>query len=184
LFSLCPVDPLRGASAFAGPILSGARSVTTLEGIGQGIQQAYEHLKQPCHVETRTVSAILDALTQIQNSVNTLEAKYHDIETTIANTLKTYADIIKKSTPPKDTKIEQRTQKRKQREALREERAKYGVTLSTKDTSSSVLQQSIKSMSAKAIAERCQQAINPVYVNNADRSRIIGVSKLARSTHL
>jgi hypothetical protein len=157
---------------------------TAFEAIDNRIQQAYEQVKQPCHVETRTSSdAILDTLTRIHDSVTNLETKYHDIiETKIADTPKTYAEIIKSSTS-KDSKIEQRTQKRKQRETLREEHAKYGVTLSTKDTSTSI-QQSIVEMPAKTIAERCQQAINRIYVNNADSPRIIGVSKLAKSIRL
>lgn len=46
------------------------------------------------------------------------------------------------------------------------------------------VQQSITDMSAKDIAERCQQAINRVYFNNADSPRIIEVSRLANSFRL
>src|SRR5436190_24125369 len=45
-------------------------------------------------------------------------------------------------------------------------------------------QQSITAMSGKAIAERCQQAINHVYFNNTDSPHIIGVSKLAHNIRL
>jgi len=61
----------------------------TFEEIGNRIQQAYEHLKQPCGppLNSKTVSItekmILDALTQIQNSVPSLETKYKDIEAKI-----------------------------------------------------------------------------------------------------
>jgi len=43
---------------------------------------------------------------------------------------------------------------------------------------------SILAMPAKDIAERCQQAINRLYVNSSDSPRIIGVSKLAKSFRL
>ena len=39
-------------------------------------------------------------------------------------------------------------------------------------------------MSAKEIAERCQQAINRLHVNIIDSPRIIGVSKLVKSFRL
>jgi len=155
----------------------------TFEEIGNGIQQAYEHLKQPCaanRTPSTTENTILDTLTQIQNSVANLETKYNDIEAKIDNTPKTYAEIIK-STSLKESKIEQRTQRRKQQEALRQERQKYGVTLSLKDTEKP---DSILAMPAKDIAERCQQAINRLHVNSSDSPHIIGVSKLAKSFRL
>jgi len=102
----------------------------TFEEIGNGIQQAYEHLRQPCGLahDIKTTSTmektILDALTQIQNSVASLETKYkdieakietkhNDIEAKIDETPKKYAEIIK-STSLKESKIEQQIHKRKQ----------------------------------------------------------------------
>ena len=111
---------------------------TTFEAIGNGIKQAYEHLKQPC---TSTIdktkpssieNTILNTLAQIQGSITTLETKYSDIETKITDVPKTYAEIIK-ITSSKESKIEQQTQRRKQRQILYKEREKYGVTLSLKD---------------------------------------------------
>lgn len=155
------------------------------ESIGNGLQQAYEHLKQPCACgmgnasPSKVENTILDTLTQIQGSIATLETKYNDIESKITNAPKTYADIIK-SASSKASKIEQRTERRKRREEIRKEREKYGVTLSLKDMTMNK-QQSILAMSAKAIAEHCQSAIDRLYVNSSDAPRIIGVSKLAKS---
>ena len=157
----------------------------TFESIANGIHQAYEHLKQPCRnnkTSSTTENTILNALAQIQNSVANLETKYKDIETKIADTPKTYAEIIKTAFS-KDPKIEQQTERRKQREILRQERAKYGVTLTSK-TMSLNKQQSLITASAKFIAEKCQQAMNRAYINNDDAPRIIGVSKLRKNIQL
>ena len=154
---------------------------STFEAIGNGIQQAYEHLKQPCRDNKpvfTTENTILNVLAQIQNSVANLEIKYKDIEIKIADTPKTYAEIIK-TVSSKDLKIEQQTERRKQREILRQERAKYDVTLISKIMSSNK-QQSLITASAKFIAEKCQQAMNRVYINNDNAPRIVGVSKLGR----
>ena len=158
---------------------------TTFETIGNGLQQAYEHIKQPCAANTKTESSVIEnsimnTLAQIQNSVANLETKYNDIEAKVVETPKTYAEIMK-STSLKESKIEQQTQRRKQRETLRQERQKYGVTLNLKNTKKP---ESILTMPAKDIAERCQQAINRLYVNTSDSPRIIGVSKLAQSFRL
>src|SRR5436305_7097250 len=158
---------------------------TTFETIENGLQQAYEHIKQSCAVNIKTESSVIEnsimnTLAQIQNSVVNLETKYNDIEAKVVETLKIYAEIMK-STSLKEFKIEQQTQRRKQRETLRQERQKYGVTLNLKNTKKP---KSILSMSAKDIAERCQQAINRLYVNTSDSPRIIGVSKLAQSFRL
>jgi hypothetical protein len=160
---------------------------TTLEGIGQGIQQAYEYLGPPCHTEQTMPTApedgpILSTLKKIQASVSILEQKYEDIQTKVTEAPKTYAEIIK-STHSTEPKVERQTQQRKQREILRQERAKYGVTLTMKSINAST-QKSITTMSGKAIVERCQQAINRVYFNNTDNPHIIGVSKLANSIRL
>ena len=158
----------------------------TFEAIGNGIQQAYEHLKQPRpSVETQPPdigSTILDTLTQIQGSIATLETKYNNIETKITDVPKTYAEIIK-SAPFKESKIERLTQRRKQREILRKERERHGVTLSLKDMSTDK-QQAILTMPPKTIAEGCQKAINRLYVNTSDSPRIIGISKLAKAFRL
>ena len=160
----------------------------TFEAIGNGIKHAYEHLKQPCisAVDKTNPSSventILDTLAQIQGSITTLETKYSDIEAKITDVPKTYAEIIK-STSSKESKIEQQTQRRKQRQILHKEREKYGVILSLKDMSMDK-QQSILTMPAKTIAERCQQAINRLYINTSDSPRIIGVSKLAKCFRL
>ena len=149
------------------------------------MNEAYEHIKRPCPVNTKptpsiTEISILDSLSQICSSVLNLEAKYANIEAKVNDTPKTYADIIKSSSI-KESKIEQQTQRRKWREELRQERQKYGVTLSLKEIDKP---EKILSMPAKSIAERCQQAINRFYVNMSESPHIIGVSKLATSIRL
>jgi hypothetical protein len=69
----------------------------TFEAIGTGIQQAYQHIKQPCTQVSKmtssdTENAILNTLAQIQNSVTSLETKYNDIQAKITDTPKTYAE--------------------------------------------------------------------------------------------
>jgi hypothetical protein len=86
------------------------------EAIGNGIKDAYEHLKEPCvsAVDKTKPSSIentiLDTLAQIQGSITTLETKYSDIEAKIMDVPKTYAEIIK-STSSKESKIEQQIQR-------------------------------------------------------------------------
>jgi hypothetical protein len=140
----------------------------------------HEQARQPNAILNTGNTTILDTLTQIQASVVNLEKRYNDVEAKILDTPKTYAEIIK-SASVKESKIQQQTHRRKQREELRQERQKYGVTLSLKDTEKP---ESILTMPAKTIAELCQQAINRLYVNPADSPRIIGVSKLAKSFRL
>ena len=86
-----------------------------------------------------------------------------------------------KSTTLKESKIEQQTQRCKQRETLRQERQKYGVALSLKNTQKP---ESILAMPAKEIAERCQQAINRLHATTSNSPGIIGVSKLAKGFRL
>ena len=159
--------------------------------IANTLQRAWEKVKtaqrttttEECITSMTTEeSSVLSTLKKIQASISVLEQKYEDIQTKVTEAPKTYAEIIK-SASSKKSKFKQQTQRRKQRETLRQERAKYGVTLTMKSMKASV-QQSITDMSAKDIAERCQQAINRVYFNNADSPRIIEVSRLANSFRL
>ena|SRR5271154_2928854 len=85
------------------------------------------------------------------------------------NTLRTYAEIIKSTTTSKDSEIE--IQRRKQRESLLQERAKYRITLTTKDMNTAT-RQLIINMSAKEIVERCQQAMNDTSTFNFANQRI------------
>jgi hypothetical protein len=118
------------------------------EAMANAILQAYEAssvAKNP---------TIIDSLAQIQTSIANLEKRYNDIEVKITDIPKTYAEAAKPN-----TKLEQQMEIRKRREALRQERIKYGVTLTLKNMSE-VTQKSTLALSAKTIAERCQQAIN------------------------
>ena len=159
---------------------------STFEVIATAFNEAYEYIKQPCPVNTKptgpsnTEICILDSLAEIRSTVVNLDAKYTNLEAKVNNTPKTYADLVKLSSV-KESKIEQQIQRRKWREEVRQERQKYGVTLSLKDIDKP---EKILSMPAKSIAERCQQAINRLFVNTSETPRVIGISKLAKSIRL
>ena len=148
------------------------------------LQQKWEQVKVAQHITPTTIedSPVLSTLKKIQASITILDQKYEDIQTKITEAPKTYAEIIK-STSSKESKVERQTQQRKQCEILRQERAKYDVTLTMKNIKAKA-HQSITVMSGKAIAEHCQQAINRVCFNNTESPHIIGVSKLANSIRL
>ena len=95
---------------------------------------------------------------------------------------KTYAEIIKSSFPKstsKNTKIDIKTQRRIQLEALRKDRLKSSITISIKDAPFTS-QNAIMEMSGKDIAERCQRAINAVRPTSGP-SMILGISKLSKA---
>ena len=62
----------------------------------------------------------------------------------------------------------------RQRDALRQERAKYEVTLTTKETNDEVKQQ-INTMAPKEITERCQQAVEKASIPGI---KLQGINKL------
>ena len=91
-------------------------------------------------------ATVLQALQKIQASVNNLEQKYEAIEakvtddldsiqTTIREVPKTYAAVAAPDNTKAKKVAEIRAQRQKQREALRQERSKYEVTLTTKGAS-------------------------------------------------
>ena len=156
---------------------------TVFESIGKGIQEAYESIKQACNTESKQENTILNALTQIQSSVTNLEKKYDDIETKIMDTPKTYSEIIRSNNAATGPKIEQKSQRQKQNEALREEREKLDIHLTTKNMSAATKQE-IMDMSGKEIAERCQKAIDDALPFRGIGYRIQGVSKLANEIRI
>ena len=95
-------------------------------------------------------------LNEIQATPIRLENKHEVIERTVKKAPKTYADIIKTSNwnqlPIQRKKPLQKCALDKN--ALRQERAKYEVTLTTKETND-VVKELINTMPAKEITERC-----------------------------
>jgi hypothetical protein len=148
--------------------------------IGITFQQTWKQIKTTQRALEESI--FVDTLKHIQASIIGLEQKYEDIQVKVTEAPKTYAEIVSSTTLSKDPKIELRTQRRKQREMLSQERAKYTVTLSTKDMKTST-QQSITKMSGKEIAERCQQAISSSKINGAQPT-ILGINKLANSIRI
>ena len=134
---------------------------------------------KPSNIE----NTILDTLTQIQGSIATLETKYNDIEAKIADAPKTYADIIKSSTTlsKKDPKIEARTQRRKQQEALRKEMAKFTVTLSTKNAKPST-QTWITETPGLTIAQSC--ITKTIKTRILPESNIRAINKLTNAVRI
>jgi len=80
-------------------------------------------------------------------------------------------------------KMEQNSQRRKQSEALSEERAKFEIHLTTKNMSAATKQE-IMDMSGKEIAERCQKAIDDALPFQGIGYRIQGISKLANEIRI
>ena len=121
---------------------------TTIGKIGTGFEQALEQIKTAKHssMVSPEHATVLQALQKIQASVNNLEQKYEAIEakvtddldsiqTTIREVPKTYAAVAAPDNTKAKKVAEIRAQRQKQREALRQERSKYEVTLTTKGAS-------------------------------------------------
>jgi hypothetical protein len=163
---------------------------STIAKIGTGFEQALEQIKtakQSAHDE----NPILKSLKQIQASVAGLEQKYENIqaittrlesnheaiERTVKEAPKTYADIISASaTNTKEKEIaKMRARQRQRRDDLRHERAKYEVTLTTKQTTNEI-KELINTMPPKEITERCQQAVEKASISGI---KLQGINKLA-----
>ena len=99
-------------------------------------------------------------LNEIQATTTRLENKHEAIERTIKEAPKTYANIIKTTiiNTKENPTAEIRARQRQQHDALRQERAKYEVTLTMKETNDEV-KELINTMPPKEITERCQHAI-------------------------
>jgi cellular nucleic acid-binding protein len=141
----------------------------------------------PCNAEN---SMILNALTQIQDSMANLESKYLDIEAKVMNSPKAYADIVKASMPPtpvnpptSQTTKPEHSERRRESDIIRKERERHGVMLSTKGISPET-RQLISTTSAKTITERCQNAVNRACNHKANIPQIIGIRKLASTIRL
>jgi len=139
---------------------------TTFTKIATTIQKTWQYVKAAKRAHEEKV--ILNPLKDIQASIASLEQKcenieatttrienkHKDIERTVKEAPKTYADIINASatsTKEKET-AEMRARQRQHRDALREECAKYEVTLTTKQTTDKIKEQ-ITTMAPKEITE-------------------------------
>ena len=116
-------------------------------------------------------------LNEIQATTTRLEDKHEAIERMGKEAPKTYADIIKASTTNTKEKAiaEMRARQRQQRDALRQERAKYEVTLTTKQTTEEV-KELIIAMPPKEITERCQWGVEKASIPGV---KLQGINKLA-----
>jgi CheY-like chemotaxis protein len=159
----------------------------TFTKIANTLQQAWEQVKAAqCTTPTATEdSPVLSTLKEIQASITILEQKYESIETKVTEAPKTYAEMIKSTSippKPKDKKIELRTQRRDQLEAIRKRRDQHSITLSTKTVPAS-MQEKITKMSGIDIAEQCQKAINTV-MPSSQPHMIRGICKLSMAIRI
>ena len=131
-------------------------------------------------------ATVLQALQKIQASVNNLEQKYEAIEakvtddldaiqTTIREAPKTYAAVAAPDNTKAKKVAEIRAQRQKQREALRQERSKYEVTLTTKGASDEA-KKSIMAMSPRDITQQCQSTIDAA--GGLSDIKLQGINKL------
>ena len=165
-----------------------AMELTTFTKIATSIQKAWEYVKaaKRAHEEKtilkplKDIQASIASLEQkyenIEATTNRIENKHKDIERTVKDAPKTYADIVNASatsTKEKET-AEMRARQRQHRDALRQERAKYEVTLTTKQTTDKVKEQ-ITTMAPKEITERCQQAVEKASIPGV---KLQGINKI------
>jgi len=176
--------------------------LSTFTSIGNTLQKAWEHTRTAQREEGkflnafRQIQASIASLeqkyedTQVKitennkemtrklNEIQATTTRNHEaIERTVKEAPKTYVDIIKASTTnTKEKEIaEMRARQRQQRDALRQERAKYEVTLTTKQATDEIKEQ-IMAMTPKEITERCQQAIEKASIPGI---KLQGINKLA-----
>jgi len=138
-----------------------------------GLEQKYEDIQAKV---TENNAEMACKLNEIQATTTRLEDKHEAIERTVKEAPKTYADIIKASTTNTKEKdiAEMRARQRQHRTALRQERAKYEVTLTMKDTTDEV-KELINTMPANQVTERCQQAVEKASIPSV---KLQGINKL------
>ena len=103
-------------------------------------------------------------LNEIQATTTRIENEHEVIEHTITEAPQ--ASSRPQSSIQEKAITEMHAPQRKQRDTLRQEQAKYEVTLTTKETSDEV-KQLINTMPPKEITERCQYAV--------EKASIIGI---------
>jgi hypothetical protein len=119
---------------------------------------------------------VANKLNEAQATTARLENKHEAIEHTVKGTPKTYADITKTTITDMNGKAiaETHIQQRQHRDALRQEQAKYEITLTMKETSDNV-KELINTMAPKEITARCQQAIDKGSIQDV---KLQGINKL------
>ena len=130
------------------------------------LEQKYEDIQTKAAENNAEMTCKLN---EIQATSIHLENKHEAIEYTIKETSKNYADIIKTSIiniREKDTaEMRIRQRQRQQHDILRQEQAKYEVTLTTKETNDET-KELINTMPPKEITERCQHVIEKASIFN------------------
>lgn len=134
------------------------------------------HRLQCIEREVLGVKAELRNLPAAQQPPNSLGKDLKEIKAAI-QPVKSWIEVARTAPPSTktQTKHDIHSLKRQNRETLRQERAKYELTLTT-NTASPEIQQRIKNMHAKDITERCRNAINESSLNK--KPQINGINKL------
>ena len=155
------------------------KSLKNIQASIGSLEQKYEGIQARV---TENNTEMTYKLNEIQATTIRLENKHEAIERTIKEAPKTYADIIKTSTTNTKEKAtaETRVRQRQQHDTLRQERAKYEVTLTTKETNDEI-KELINTMPPKEITERCQHAIEKASISNI---KLQGINRLANGIRI
>src|SRR5205085_431695 len=124
----------------------------------ENIENALEELKE-------------SSANRLENVENKLEELKESPTTTQP---KTYAQAVSQS----DARVVQRAERRRQEQILRQERAKYEVTL-TAAAASDETKNLLATLHEKEITKRCQHAIDVSFHSEyIDKPRLYGINKL------
>jgi uncharacterized protein YoxC len=138
------------------------------------LEKKYEAIETAMTKETQ---ATLYKLNEIQATTQGLENKCHNIENTVKDVPKAYADIAKSSNINAQEKSNPDThaQHKQHSETRRQKRPKHEVTLSTRKATGQV-KESISTMSPKEITRQCQKVIEKAAITDI---QLRGISKTA-----
>lgn len=152
------------------PIL---KSLDRIEASIAGLEQKYEDIQAKV---TENNSETARKLNEIQATTTQVKNHHEAIERTATTRPKSYADITQVSiTNTKEKAItEMRARQSQQHNVYRQERAKYEVTLTTRQTTDEV-KELINTMPPKEITERCQQAVEKASIPGV---KLQGINKL------
>jgi len=141
------------------------------------VEQKYKDIQAKT---TENAEMVFAKLNEIQSATTSIENKHEVIERTVKEAPKTYADIIRASTTKEKATTERCVQQRQQRDTLRQEQAKYEVTLTMKETTDEV-KELINTMPPKEITERCQRAIENASISDI---KLQGINRLANGIRI
>jgi hypothetical protein len=143
------------------------------------LEQKHEDI-QAIVMENNTEIAL--KLNEIQATTARLETKHETIERTIKEAPKTYTDITKTTiiNTKENLITETHARHRQHPDTLRQERAKYEVTLTMKETNDEV-KELINTMPPKEITERCQHAIEKASISDI---KLQGINRLANGIRI